>query len=41
MVEEIDTLEINTPFEEGGLAFFKSVKKSSKLSLTCSSEYPT
>ena len=41
MVDEIDTLEINTPFEEGGLAFFKSVKKASKLSLNCSSEYPT
>ena len=40
MVDEMDTFEINTPFEEGGLAFFKSAKKASKLSLTCSSEYP-
>ena len=38
---EIETLEIKTPFEEGGLAFFKSERKASTLSLTCSSEYPT
>jgi hypothetical protein len=33
MVEEIETLEMKTPLEEGGLAFFKSVRKASKLSL--------